>query len=136
MSIPRDLKVEIPGYGPEKFNAAYSYGGPKLTAQVIKELTGLQINHVINIDFLGFVRAVDTIGCVYTDVDRRYFHSNVGVPPKNSIRKSTSSRAIRSSAAKKRSSTCATAIRTPTSSAPRASRASSGRSATRSLRPT
>ncbi|MGN6254145.1 MAG: LCP family protein [Solirubrobacterales bacterium] len=81
MSIPRDLKVEIPGYGTGKFNEAYSYGGPKLTLQVVKELTGLKINHVVNVDFLGFVRAVDAIGCVYTDVDRRYYHSNVGVPP-------------------------------------------------------
>ncbi len=80
MSIPRDLKVEIPGFGTEKFNAAYTYGGPKLTLQVVKELTGLPINHVVNVDFLGFVRAVDAIGCVYTDVDRRYYHSNVGVP--------------------------------------------------------
>jgi LCP family protein required for cell wall assembly len=79
MSIPRDLQTEIPGFGTEKFNAAYSDGGPKLTLQVVKELTGLKINHVINIDFLGFVRAVDAIGCVYTDVDRRYYHSNVGV---------------------------------------------------------
>ena len=81
MSIPRDLQVEIPGYGTEKFNAAYSDGGPKLTLQVVKELTGLKINHVVNIDFLGFVRAVYAIGCVYTDVDRRYYHSNEGVPP-------------------------------------------------------
>jgi LCP family protein required for cell wall assembly len=81
MSIPRDLEVEIPEYGTEKFNAAYAYGGPKLTLKVVKELTGLKINHVVNIDFLGFVRAVDAIGCVYTDVDRRYYHSNVGVPP-------------------------------------------------------
>ena len=81
MSIPRDLKVEIPGVGTEKFNAAYTYGGPKLTLRVVKELTGLPINHVVNVDFLGFVRAVDAIGCVYTDVDRRYYHSNVGVPP-------------------------------------------------------
>lgn len=81
MSIPRDLKVEIPGFGTEKFNAAYSYGGPKLTLQVVKELTGLRISHVVNVDFLGFVRAVDAIGCVYTDVDRRYYHSNVGLPP-------------------------------------------------------
>jgi LCP family protein required for cell wall assembly len=80
MSIPRDLKVEIPGYGTGKFNEAYSYGGPKLTLQVVKELTGLRINHVVNVDFLGFVRAVDAIGCVYTDVDRRYFHSNAGLP--------------------------------------------------------
>jgi LCP family protein required for cell wall assembly len=81
MSIPRDLKVEIPGYGINKFNAAYTFGGPKLTLRVVKELTGLPINHVVNVDFLGFVRAVDAIGCVYTDVDRRYYHSNVGVPP-------------------------------------------------------
>jgi polyisoprenyl-teichoic acid--peptidoglycan teichoic acid transferase len=81
MSIPRDLEVEIPEYGLEKFNAAYAYGGPKLTLKVVKELTGLKINHVVNIDFLGFVRAVDAIGCVYTDVDHRYYHSNVGVPP-------------------------------------------------------
>jgi len=81
MSIPRDLKVEIPGYGTGKFNEAYSVGGPKLTLQVVKELTGLRINHVVNVDFLGFVRAVDAIGCVYTDVDRRYYHSNAGLPP-------------------------------------------------------
>jgi LCP family protein required for cell wall assembly len=80
MSIPRDLKTEIPGVGTEKFNAAYSAGGPKLAAQVVKEMTGLKINHIVNIDFLGFVRAVDAIGCVYTDVDRRYYHSNAGVP--------------------------------------------------------
>jgi LCP family protein required for cell wall assembly len=76
LSIPRDLKVEIPGYGTEKFNAAYTDGGPKLTLRVVKELTGLQINHVVNVDFLGFVRAVDAIGCVYVDVDRRYYHNN------------------------------------------------------------
>ena len=81
MSIPRDLKVEIPGVGTEKFNGAYTYGGPKLTLRVVKELTGLQINHVVNVDFLGFVRAVDAIDCVYVDVDRRYYHSNVGLPP-------------------------------------------------------
>jgi polyisoprenyl-teichoic acid--peptidoglycan teichoic acid transferase len=76
MSIPRDLKVEIPGYGTEKFNGAYTYGGPKLTLRVVKELTGLPINHVVNVDYLGFVRAVYAIGCVYVDVDRRYYHSN------------------------------------------------------------
>lgn len=81
MSIPRDLEVEIPDVGTGKFAEAYAYGGPKLTLRVVKELTGLPINHVVNVDFLGFVRAVYAIGCVYTDVDRRYYHSNVGVPP-------------------------------------------------------
>jgi len=81
MSIPRDLKVEIPGVGTDKFSSAFAYGGPKLTLRVVKELTGLPINHVVNVDYLGFVRAVYAIGCVYVDVDRRYYHSNVGVPP-------------------------------------------------------
>jgi polyisoprenyl-teichoic acid--peptidoglycan teichoic acid transferase len=81
MSIPRDLKVEIPGVGTDKFSSAYAYGGPKLTLRVVKELTGLPINHVVNVDYLGFVRAVYAIGCVYVDVDRRYYHSNLGVPP-------------------------------------------------------
>ena len=81
MSIPRDLKVEIPGYGTGKFNEAYSYGGTKLTLQTVKSLTGLPINHVVNVDFLGFAQGVYAIGCVYADVDRRYYHSNEGVPP-------------------------------------------------------
>jgi LCP family protein required for cell wall assembly len=81
MSIPRDLKVEIPGVGTGKFTEAYFYGGSKGTLRVVKELTGLPINHVVNVDFLGFAQAVYAIGCVYTDVDRRYYHSNEGVPP-------------------------------------------------------
>jgi len=74
MSLPRDLKVEIPGHGVDKINAAYSLGGPKLTLKTIKRLTGLSINHVINVDFKGFQRAIDAIGCIYTDVDRRYYN--------------------------------------------------------------
>jgi len=81
MSIPRDLKTYIPGVGTTKFNAAYAYGGPKLTLRVVKRITGLPINHVVNVDFLGFVRAVNAIGCVYVDVARHYYHSNVGLPP-------------------------------------------------------
>jgi LCP family protein required for cell wall assembly len=81
MSIPRDLKVEIPGVGTDKFSSAFAYGGPKLTLRVVKELTGLRINHIVNVDYLGFVRAVYAIGCVYVDVDRRYYHSNEGLAP-------------------------------------------------------
>ena len=57
---------------------------------MVKELTGLPINHVVNVDFLGFVRAVDAIGCVYVDVDRRYYHSNAACRSEE-YRKSTSS---------------------------------------------
>jgi LCP family protein required for cell wall assembly len=73
LSIPRDLQVNIPGVGLDKFNAAYSAGGPELTLDVVKQLTGLEINHVVNINFTGFAEAVNAIECVYIDVDRRYF---------------------------------------------------------------
>jgi polyisoprenyl-teichoic acid--peptidoglycan teichoic acid transferase len=82
MSIPRDLAVDIPGYGRDKINAAYSEGGPRKTVATIKALfrgaTGrdFPINHVINVNFGGFRRAVDYIGGVYVDVDRRYFNDN------------------------------------------------------------
>jgi len=76
LSIPRDLKVEIPGFGTDKFNAAFSYGGTKLTLKTIRDLTGLDINHVINVDFQGFAQAIDAIGCVFVDVDRDYFNDN------------------------------------------------------------
>jgi LCP family protein required for cell wall assembly len=78
MSLPRDLKVEIPGHGTDKINAAYDLGGPRLTLKTVKRLTGLSINHVINVDFRGFRRAVDAIGCIYVDVDRRYFNDSPG----------------------------------------------------------
>ncbi|MEJ7750246.1 MAG: LCP family protein [Thermoleophilaceae bacterium] len=76
MSLPRDLKVEIPGQGTDKINAAYDLGGPKLTLQTVKRLTGLSVNHVINVDFNGFRKAVDALGCIYVDIDRRYFNDS------------------------------------------------------------
>jgi LCP family protein required for cell wall assembly len=76
MSLPRDLKVRIPGHGTDKLNAAFSYGGAPLLLRTVKQITGLRINHVINVDFRGFKDAVDEIGCVYTDVDRKYFNDN------------------------------------------------------------
>jgi LCP family protein required for cell wall assembly len=82
MSIPRDLKVLIPGYGINKINAAYSLGGPALTADTIKQLFGgdFKIHHILNVQFKGFREAVNAVGCVYADVDRRYYHSNLGLP--------------------------------------------------------
>jgi polyisoprenyl-teichoic acid--peptidoglycan teichoic acid transferase len=85
LSIPRDLRVQIPGHGTSKINAAYSEGGLDLTARTVKQLLSspghpFRINHVIGVNFSGFREAVDYIGCVYIDVDRRYYHSNLGVP--------------------------------------------------------
>jgi LCP family protein required for cell wall assembly len=80
LSIPRDLKVNIPGHGLDKFNAAYTYGGARLTLKVVKQSIGItDINHVVNVDFTGFADAVNAIGCVYVDVDHHYYHSNAGI---------------------------------------------------------
>ena len=84
MSIPRDLAVEIPGYGQDKINAAYEQGGPRLTVRTVKKLfedaTGKEfpINNVINVNFGTFKRAVNYVGGVYVDVDRDYFNDNSG----------------------------------------------------------
>ena len=90
MSLPRDLKVEIPGHGTDKLNAAYELGGPQLTLKTVKQLTGLRINHVINIDFRGFSPAVNAIGCVYVDVDRRYFNNSAELTPTSTCPPATS----------------------------------------------
>jgi LCP family protein required for cell wall assembly len=77
LSLPRDLKVHIPGYGTDKLNAAYSLGGARLTVRTIRALDpALKINHVINVDFHGFSKAVNSLGCIYVDVDRRYFNNS------------------------------------------------------------
>jgi LCP family protein required for cell wall assembly len=83
-SIPRDLRVEIPGYGTDKINAAYSLGGTALTVKTVKQLLStpghpFKINHVLEVNFVGFRDLVDYFGCVYVDVDRHYFN-DVGGP--------------------------------------------------------
>jgi LCP family protein required for cell wall assembly len=81
LSVPRDLVTDIPGYGRAKINEAYTQGGLDLTARTIKQLLHIKINHAIEVNFKGFREAVTRLGCVYTDVDRRYYHSNAGLPP-------------------------------------------------------
>ncbi|CAA9514763.1 MAG: hypothetical protein AVDCRST_MAG45-2137, partial [uncultured Solirubrobacterales bacterium] len=81
LSLPRDLKVTVPGIGTRKLNAAYEQGGPKLALETVKRLTGLRINHVVNVDFRGFKRGLNAIDCAYVDIDRRYFNDNSGYGP-------------------------------------------------------
>jgi polyisoprenyl-teichoic acid--peptidoglycan teichoic acid transferase len=83
-SIPRDLLVDIPGVGNQvKINSAYELFGARGTVRAVKELMSVDgrrfpINHVITIDFGGFRRAIDYIGCVYADIDRDYFNDVTG----------------------------------------------------------
>ncbi|SHE24035.1 LCP family protein [Actinomyces glycerinitolerans] len=64
MSIPRDSWVDIPGYGQNKINAAFSYGGPSLTIQTVEQLTGVRIDHFVVADFESFSKITDAIGGV------------------------------------------------------------------------
>jgi LCP family protein required for cell wall assembly len=80
LSVPRDLEVQIPEGGVPvtgKINAAYSIGGPGLLLRILRQqvFPGLRVNHVIDVNFGGFVALVDAIGCVYTDVDHRYYNN-------------------------------------------------------------
>jgi len=62
MSIPRDSQVEIPGYGTEKINAAYAYGGAKLLTRTVEGETGIRVDHFVEVGFGGFVDLVDAVG--------------------------------------------------------------------------
>src|SRR5579875_1545650 len=97
MSIPRDLKVNlpsrdvpqaqcatssVPGDCAEKINAAYSQGGYGLLISTIKHevFPELTINHIVDTNFEGFSDVVDAIGCVYVDVDHRYYNHTEPYP--------------------------------------------------------
>jgi len=64
LSIPRDSIVPIPGHGSGKINAAYAYGGPKLLAQTLEDVTGIRIDDYVEIGFAGFVDVVDAVNGV------------------------------------------------------------------------
>jgi LCP family protein required for cell wall assembly len=82
LSFPRDLRTEIhcPGHTPypDKINAAYFNCGPEGSVQTVKALTGLDINYLITVDFIGFVDLVDKFGGVWLDIDHRYFNDHGG----------------------------------------------------------
>lgn len=68
LSIPRDTRVDIPGHGTTKINAAHAYGGPALAIETVSELTGLPISHYAEVNFAGFKQIVDALGGVTVDV--------------------------------------------------------------------
>src|SRR4051794_41659980 len=76
MSLPRDLLVDIPGHGRDKLNAAFADGEDALTLKTIRSLLGIPIHHYVRVTFWGFRQAVDRLGCVYVDIDRKYFNDN------------------------------------------------------------
>ena len=62
LSIPRDLYVDIAGHGQNRINAAYSLGGPSLIVETIRDSLGVEVNHYVEIDFVGFESLIDELG--------------------------------------------------------------------------
>lgn len=80
LSLPRDLQVTRGG-STAKLNSAYAAGGPKGLIDTLKELLStpdepFRINHFVSIRFTAFSQAVNTFGCFYVDIDRKYYNDN------------------------------------------------------------
>jgi LCP family protein required for cell wall assembly len=69
LSIPRDLRVNIPGHGLGKINTAFNYG-PNTMVRTVEGLTGLRINHYVEVNFLGFEGVVNALGGVPICINR------------------------------------------------------------------
>jgi LCP family protein required for cell wall assembly len=82
LSIPRDLRVDIPGYGSAKINAANQAGGPALTIATVRALTGLPVDHVVVLDFDGFRELIDALGGIDVDVPRKILSNKFDCPYK------------------------------------------------------
>lgn len=76
LSIPRDLWVDVPRYGKNKINAAYSFGGAALAVQTVQQVTGIDVDKILIVDFKAFQDLTDSLGGVYVDVDRRYYNDD------------------------------------------------------------
>lgn len=69
LSIPRDLRVPIPGHGVNKINTAFTYSA-NLMVRTVEQLTGLHINHYVEVNFIGFERLVNALGGIPVCIDR------------------------------------------------------------------
>jgi LCP family protein required for cell wall assembly len=82
LSIPRDLRVPIPGVGDTKINAAMQSGGAPLAIKTIAAYTGLEVNHVIIVDFAQFKDAIDALGGITVNVPERILSNKFDCPKK------------------------------------------------------
>ncbi len=68
VSIPRDTKIDIDGYGTNKFNAAYAYGGAAGAVREANQLLGIEISHYAEVNFGKLKELVDAVGGVDVEV--------------------------------------------------------------------
>ena len=86
LSIPRDLRVEIPGHGAAKLNAASQLGGPALTLKTVKDLTGLDVNHIAVVNFDRFRELIDSVGGIDVVVPKPILSNRFDCPYATSAR--------------------------------------------------
>lgn len=72
LSIPRDTLVAIEGFGEDKINHAYAYGGIDLALATVEKFTELSIDRYIVLDYKGFAKIVDCLGGVEVEVDKSF----------------------------------------------------------------
>ncbi len=70
LSIPRDTRAQIPGKGETKINAAYAYGGPKLTVATVRNFLGVPIDYYVKLGPESFARIIDALGGIEIDVEK------------------------------------------------------------------
>jgi LCP family protein required for cell wall assembly len=80
LSIPRDLRVDVPGHGPDRINVAYQIGGADEAIRTVATYTDLPINHVIVVDFSEFERLIDALGGVDVNVPERILTNKFDCP--------------------------------------------------------
>jgi LCP family protein required for cell wall assembly len=82
LSIPRDLRASIPGYGEQKVNAAMQLGGPKLAIETADQLFGrdLQVNHVVIVDMASFQTLIDAVGGIDVNVPENILSDRFDCP--------------------------------------------------------
>jgi LCP family protein required for cell wall assembly len=76
ISVPRDTRVKIPGFGYDKINHAYAEGKHKLSQRAVEGLIGFPLQHYLVIDFNGFKRIIDALGGVTIDVEKRMYYED------------------------------------------------------------
>ena len=76
LSVPRDTRVRIYGYGFDKINAAYAFGGEPLSEKTVENLLGIDIDHYVIINTKSFVKIIDAIGGVDIDVEKRMYYED------------------------------------------------------------
>jgi polyisoprenyl-teichoic acid--peptidoglycan teichoic acid transferase len=84
ISFPRDMWVNVPGYGRNKINAAFAFGGAPLAVRTLEDLTSVRMDHVVLIDFEGFIRLTEDLGGV-TVLNKNAFSAGGFDYPKGKI---------------------------------------------------